>query len=40
MLRWNAPSNRPAASWFNLKSAVSTTATNGKTPDRAWLHWA
>jgi hypothetical protein len=37
MRRWNAPSNRRAASWCNLKSAVCTTATNGKPPDRAWL---
>ena len=40
MLRWDAPSNRPAASWCDLKSAVCTTATNGKPPDRAWLHRA
>jgi hypothetical protein len=30
MLRWHAPSNRPAASWCDPKSAVCTTATNGK----------
>ena len=35
MRRWNAPSNRPAASWCDPKSAVCTTATNGKPPDRA-----
>jgi hypothetical protein len=33
MLRWNAPSNRRAASWCDPKSAVCTTATNGKPPD-------
>ena len=38
MLRWHAPSNRPAASWCDPKSAVCATATNGKPPDRACLH--
>ena len=38
MRRRNAPSNRLAASWCDPKSAVCTTATNGKPPDRAWLH--
>jgi hypothetical protein len=37
MLQWNAPSNRPAASWADPKSAVCTTATNGKPPDRVWF---
>jgi len=40
ILRWNAPSNRPAASWCDPKSAVCTTNTNGKLPDRVWLHRA
>src|SRR5438477_9044717 len=40
MLRRNAPSNRPDASWCDLKSAVCTTATNDKPPDRAWLRRA
>ena len=40
MLRWRAPSNRRAASWCEPKSAVCTTATNGKPPDRLWLRWA
>ena len=39
-VRRNAPSNRPAASWCDPKSAVCTTATNGKPPDRVWLRWA
>lgn len=35
MLRWDAPSSRPAASWCDPRSAVCTTDTNGSPPDRA-----
>jgi hypothetical protein len=36
----NARSNRTAASWCDRQSAVCTTATNDKPPNRAWLHRA
>src|SRR6185369_6210442 len=39
MRRWHAPSNRLAAWWCDPKSAVCTTATNGKPPDRVRLRW-
>jgi hypothetical protein len=39
MLRWNAPSTRPAASWCDPKSAICSTATDSKLPDRDWLQW-
>jgi hypothetical protein len=40
MIRSHAPFTRPAASKCDLKSAVYTIGTNGKPPDRDWLHRA